>query len=212
LVLVEVIGTRFVVERQEGETRVSVERGSVIVRGERVPDGVQKLAAGQRLVITPALRSGPALAAAAEMKGRVETRASATLPEPSSAIAPRPSTDLLQSADEQRRRGDIRGAIQTLRAAVAGGAEPPRRAIAAFTLGKLLLDAAGQPSEAERAFRTCLRLSPPSSVAEDALARLVEAQIRSGKSEAARTTARQYEQRYPGGRRLADVQRWANSR
>jgi transmembrane sensor len=106
----------------------------------------------------------------------------------------------------------VRGAIQTLKAAVAGGTEPPRRAIAAFTLGKLLLDTAGQPGQAEAAFRTCLRLSPPSSVAEDALARLVEAQARSGKVLGAKTTARQYEQRYPNGRRLADVQRWANSR
>jgi TolA-binding protein len=129
------------------------------------------------------------------------------------AIAtPRPAPNLLESADEQRRRGDVRGAIQTLKLAVAGGAEPPRRAIAAFTLGKLLLDSTGQPGEAERAFRTCLRLSPPSSVAEDSLARLVEAQVRSGKVEGARATARQYEQRYPNGRRLADVQRWASSR
>lgn len=225
LVLVEVVGTRFIVERRAEQTRVNVERGSVVVRGDRVPDGVQKLAAGQALVVTPPLRaaatlaapapapapavSESALASAAPREGTSVARVPVIAPQ--APAAPRAPTDLLQSADEQRRRGDVRGAIQTLRAAVIS-AEPSRRAIAAFTLGKLLLDSAGQASEAERAFRTCLRLSPPSSVAEDALARLVEAQGRSGKVDAARATARQYEQRYPSGRRLADVQRWANTR
>jgi transmembrane sensor len=223
LVLVEVVGTHFVVERQEKETRVSVQRGSVIVRGERVPDGVQKLSAGQRLVVTPRASaglvgastsaSGTAVAAvAATATPSVAAAPPSGVPDSVAAAAPRAATNLLQSADEQRRRGDVRGAIQTLRAAVAGGTEPSRRAIAAFTLGKLLLDAAGRPGEAEGAFRTCLRLSPPGAVAEDALARLVEAQVRAGKAEAARGTARQYEQRYPSGRRLVDVQRWVNNR
>lgn len=220
LVLVEVLGTRFSVERREGSTRVDVERGSVVVRGARVPDGVQKLAAGEELLVAPGPRPTSGVAPAGATAATVAPAPAAPQPSlrssreaPSATVAaPRPPADLLQSADEQRRRGDVRGAIQTLRAAVARGVEQPRRAIAAFTLGKLLLDAAGQPAEAEDAFRTCLRLSPPSSVAEDALARLVEAQVRSGKAEAARTTARQYEQRYPSGRRLADVQRWANTR
>jgi transmembrane sensor len=225
LVLVEVVGTRFIVERSEGQTRVNVERGSVVVRGDRVPDGVQKLAAGQALLVTPALRAAASSPAPAPLalplneggkvvalprEGGLTATAKPAAPAPEPALAPRP-VDLLQLADEQRRRGDMRSAIQTLRSAVVS-AEPSRRAIAAFTLGKLLLDATGQPSEAERAFRTCLRLSPPSSVAEDALARLVEAQARAGRADAALTTARQYEQRYPSGRRLADVQRWANTR
>jgi transmembrane sensor len=214
LVLVEVVGTHFVVERDGSETRVSVQRGSVIVRGERVPDRVQKLGAGQRIVVTPAARPAQPVAPPPVKDGELAAKAPAAQPDPAVAVAvaPRVTTNLLQSADEQRRRGDVRGAIQTLRTAVAGGTEPPRRAIAAFTLGKLLLDSAGQPGEAESAFRTCLRLSPPGAVAEDALARLVEAQARAGKLEAARATARQYEQRYANGRRLSDVQRWANPR
>lgn len=215
-VLVEVVGTHFVVERQESETRVSVQRGSVIVRGERVPDGVQKLTAGQHLVVTPDAPLGLPVNSAPAAGSAAAVAATATAPAVTGSVAavvPRAaSPNLLQSADKQRRRGDVQGAIQTLRAAVAGGAEPSRRAIAAFTLGKLLLDAAGRPAEAEGAFRTCLRLSPPRAVAEDALARLVEAQVRAGKAEAARGTARQYEQRYPNGRRLVDVQRWVNNR
>jgi transmembrane sensor len=218
LVLVEVLGTRFSVERRDNETRVDVEHGSVVVRGARVPDGVQKLAAGERLVVAPSPRAVAGMmapSATSSATPRLEPSPAGGSREAPARVAepPRsPPADLLQSADEQRRRGDVRGAIQTLRTAVARGAEQPRRAIAAFTLGKLLLDAAGQPAEAEAAFRTCLRLSPPSSVAEDALARLVQAQVRAGKADAARNTARQYEQRYPGGRRLADVQRWANTR
>ena len=43
---VEVVGTRFRVERQNELTRVSVEHGIVLVRGERVPGGSVRLTAG----------------------------------------------------------------------------------------------------------------------------------------------------------------------
>lgn len=119
------------------------------------------------------------------------------------------TTDFLAIADRQRREGDLKGAIQTLKLAMERDSDGTRGAIAAFTLGKLLLDGVGQPVEAQAAFRACLRRSPPSAVAEDALARLVEAQSRSGARDAARASAREYERRYPNGPRLSDVRRWA---
>ena len=127
---------------------------------------------------------------------------------PSRKHVPSANVDWLQVADEQRRHGNLKGAIASLRAASAEG-DSSRRAIAAFTLGKLLLDGAGRPSEAAQAFRSCLRMSPPAAMAEDASARLVEAQARAGHAEAALRSARDYERRYPNGRRLADVRRWA---
>jgi transmembrane sensor len=120
--------------------------------------------------------------------------------------------DLLKFADEERKRGNLRGAIEALRAVVDGDPSESRRAIAAFTLGKLLLDGENRPAQAKLAFRACLRLSPPAAVAEDALARLVEAEARGGAASAARAAALDYERRYPKGRRLADVRRWANIR
>lgn len=223
---VEVIGTRFTVDRGRSRVSVDVDHGTVLVRGDRVPDGVQKLTAGSRLIIDIPDLNGKSVATgrAAESAPVASSAAptAATLPpsgaatsgtEPASAATPTahvPSAnvDWLQVADEQRRHGNLKGAIASLRAASAEG-DSSRRAIAAFTLGKLLLDGAGRPSEAAQAFRSCLRMSPPAAMAEDASARLVEAQARAGHAEAALRSARDYERRYPNGRRLADVRRWA---
>jgi len=209
---VEVVGTIFSVDRSEARVGVDVERGTVLVRGERVPDGVQKLTAGSRLSIDltpPAQRLGSGGHAALP-----EATSVANSPAPplaSQALPAAPSVDLMRLADEQRRHGNLKGAIASLRAAaVERSWDDSRRAIAAFTLGKLLLDGASRPAEAAAAFRSCLRLSPPSTVAEDASARLVEALSRAGNADAARRSANDYEHRYPNGRRLADVRRWAS--
>ena len=54
LATVEVVGTHFDVERSPGRLRVAVARGQVLVRGERVPDRVRRLAAGEALEVTDA--------------------------------------------------------------------------------------------------------------------------------------------------------------
>jgi transmembrane sensor len=58
LVTVEVVGTRFVVERSAAAVRVSVERGIVLVRGERLRDRVRKLTAGESVEVTDAASDG----------------------------------------------------------------------------------------------------------------------------------------------------------
>jgi transmembrane sensor len=213
IVTIEVVGTRFLVDRKAGAVTVEVERGAVLVRGQSVRDGVQKLSAGARLeVVPPPVASSevpspppaavvPKSAASALGGPGVESRGA-----PSAESA---TTDFLAIADRQRREGDLKGAIQTLKLAMERDSDGTRGAIAAFTLGKLLLDGVGQPVEAQAAFRACLKRSPPSAVAEDALARLVEAQSRSGARDAARASAQEYERRYPNGPRLSDVRRWA---
>lgn len=224
-VRVEVIGTRFTVDRNKARVSVDVDHGTVLVRGDRVPDGVQKLTAGSRLVIDANERpSVERAASAAPLPAAVGTGSApmvaassadfSTAKSSSAAVtaqSPSAKVDLLQVADEQRRRGNLKGAIATLRSATSESGDSSRRAIAAFTLGKLLLDAAGRPAEAAQAFRSCLRLAPPAAIAEDAAARLVEALARSGSREAAQRSARDYERRYPSGRRLADVRRWASA-
>jgi transmembrane sensor len=218
---VEVVGTHFVVERNARETVVRVLHGTVLVRGEPVPDGVQKLGAGQELRIsngvlavsgTAANAPAASVAAAAPQPAVAAGLGSADSHAAVDPLASAARKNSLQLADEQRRHGDISGAIQTLRAVAGQSQSGSERSIAAFTLGKLLLDATGQPAEAARAFRACLKLSPPASVAEAALARLVEAEARLGNSSAARALALDYERRYPSGRRLMDVQRWGKLR
>jgi transmembrane sensor len=54
LATVEVVGTRFVITRSAERVLVEVERGTVLVRGERVPNRVQRLTAGSALeVLSP---------------------------------------------------------------------------------------------------------------------------------------------------------------
>jgi transmembrane sensor len=215
-VAVEVVGTLFHVDRRGDSVAVEVHRGAVLIRGENVRDGVQKLQAGERLEVGTARAADPG--AGPPLPPPVlpppVTSSEATAAKGSAAVAsgaasaPAPSIDLLTLADRQRRRGDLEGAIQTLKLAVERGSDDTRGAMAAFTLGKLLLDGVGRPGEAQSAFRTCLDRSPPSALAEDALTRLVEAQVRSGAREAALASAREYQRRYPNGRRLSDVRRW----
>jgi transmembrane sensor len=211
-VTVEVVGTHFHVNRRDGSVAVEVQRGAVLVRGENVRDGVQKVQAGERLEVSTGQAvnlEAPRPSLPAPVTSSEAPAAKSSVGDgPGAASAEAPSTDLLILADRQRRRGDLEGAIQTLKLAVERGPDGTRGAMAAFTLGKLLLDGVGRPAEAQAAFRTCLNRSPPSAIAEDALTRLVEAQARSGAREAALATAREYQRRYPNGRRLSDVRRW----
>jgi transmembrane sensor len=60
LATVEVLGTEFHCARTANRLRVSVERGTVLVRGEWVPDRVRMLAAGDALeVVEPAAGAPP---------------------------------------------------------------------------------------------------------------------------------------------------------
>jgi transmembrane sensor len=54
LATIEVVGTRFSCERGEGRLRVSVQRGEIVVRGERVADRARRLAAGESLDVVDA--------------------------------------------------------------------------------------------------------------------------------------------------------------
>ncbi len=61
LATVVVLGTRFTVERSTDRLTVSVARGAVLVRGERVPERARRLGAGESIVIeAPARETHPA--------------------------------------------------------------------------------------------------------------------------------------------------------
>jgi transmembrane sensor len=220
LASVEVVGTRFSVTREPTSVEVAVEHGIVLVRGERVPDRIQRLTAGQRLRVsapdpTPALTSvrpdglpDPVPAGVDGVPSAVPDRGTPVR----SASAALGFDALLGRADAERRAGNLRAAEATLDAAVAAAPDRGRAALAAFTLGKLLLDGSGRPADAARAFSRAVTLGPPAAIAEDALARLVEAEGRAGHIERARTAARQYAARYPNGPKLYAVNRWLERR
>jgi transmembrane sensor len=205
---VEVVGTRFSVARSARSVLVQVEHGTVVVRSAQLQDEVRRLTAGQELLIGP-----PAAAPPADSEPDAPAVPSAAPPPVAPPVSSKPNSGptldaLLARATEQRRSGDWRGAEASLRQALAEHVAEPQAALAAFTLGKLLLDTAGRPADAARAFARCLSLSPPRSLAEDAWFRLAEAHARSGNAAEAAAAARAYRARYPAGRHALDVARW----
>lgn len=116
--------------------------------------------------------------------------------------------DLLLAADAARLSRHPSEAIAPLRGVVSRHAGDPRAPLAAFTLGRVLLDELGRPREAASSFADAERLAPDGSLAEDALARQVEALGRAGESNEARAAAERYLARYPNGRRVRAVRRF----
>jgi transmembrane sensor len=282
LVTVEVLGTRFHVEREADRTRVEVSRGRVAVSW---PEGRVELAAGEagwfprtepepvaaQQVALPSPTT-PARSARASEPGRKATphgasRASVDRSPPlaassaaqrSDAAAPsaRGSTqaaestaraappakawreaaeqgefehaykllertsnpvaddveELLLAADSARLSGHPEAALPFLRKVIERHTSDSRAPLAAFTLGGVLMQQLGQPREAEAAYARARELSLNASLAEDALARQVEAAHRAGDAARARSLAREYMERYPSGRRQHAVQRFGGLR
>ena len=75
----------------------------------------------------------------------------------------------------------------------------PRRAAAAFALGKVAFDQQRQYGQAAQWFRTSLQEAPAGPLAREAAGRRVEALRSAGDSTAMRSAARDYLSRYPDG-------------
>jgi transmembrane sensor len=109
--------------------------------------------------------------------------------------------ELLLAADTARLSGHPADAVPYLEQAVRQHTGDQRLSLASFTLGRVLLDELGRPAEAARAFND----ARSGEMAEDALAREVEAWSRGGDTTRARDLALEYEKLYPNGRRLRSV-------
>jgi transmembrane sensor len=92
-------------------------------------------------------------------------------------------------------------AVPRLERVLRAHASDSRAPLAAFTLGRTLLDSLGRPREAADAFARARRLSPGGALAQDALARDVGSWSRAGETGVARQRALEYLDKYPGGRR-----------
>jgi transmembrane sensor len=115
--------------------------------------------------------------------------------------------DLLLSADVARLGGHPEKAVSPLSRVVAAHPGDSRAPLAAFTLGRTLLDQLGRPREAAEAFARARQLDNHGALAQDALAREVESWSRAGEASLAQQRATEYVERYPKGRRLAAVRR-----
>jgi transmembrane sensor len=115
------------------------------------------------------------------------------------------TADLLLAADAARLSGHPAEAVPYLERVLRGHAQDPRAGLAAFTLGRVLLDELGRPREAVDAFAAARSSGGP--LAEDALAREVEALSRAGDVTRSRDQALLYRRLYPNGRRAKAVSR-----
>ncbi|MGC4091314.1 MAG: FecR family protein [Polyangiaceae bacterium] len=213
-VSVEVVGTLFRVERQGERTLVSVERGRVRVSWA---SAMRELSAGQQGLFPPSEQATAASeptassAAAAPLSGKREgaalrsTEASAAAP---AAVNTPTAEALFVAADRARAEGRHQDAAKTLRQLTQTFPRDPRAPLAAFTLGRLLLQNLRQPADAARAFAQARALAGSSTaLAEDALAREVEAWGAAGNTAEAAKRAELYRTLYPRGARLKQVQR-----
>ncbi|HKO53927.1 MAG TPA: FecR domain-containing protein [Polyangiaceae bacterium] len=117
--------------------------------------------------------------------------------------------DLMLAADAARFSNHPAQATHFLERVTHEHARDSVAPLAAFTLGRIYLSQVGQPAKAADAFALSRKLAPGGSLAEDALAREVEAAQLAGQASRAHDLAEQYLRRYPNGRRLASVRKSA---
>ncbi|WP_236607710.1 FecR domain-containing protein [Sandaracinus amylolyticus] len=215
-VTVEVVGTVFTVERSGARVRVSVERGSVLVRGDEVPDHVQRLDAGESIEIGPLETAAPQredapvvvahetidVAAEEPSAPAIERR-----PTPAREDDEDPIASLLARADSARRRGDHAEAARSYEVVVREHADDQRAALAAYSLARMRLDRTGDPRAAARDFARALELGLPDQLAEGARAGRAIALARAGDARAAEALS-EYLEAYPEGRYRGEVLRW----
>lgn len=199
-VTVQVLGTKFAVERRQARSAVTVERGRVLVSWA---GGSRELAAGEMGVFPPP---------DATAKSAVRSEAKST---PPLAAASRDGDErvegpgaLFARADRERKAGHPERAIAHLKAITDSYSGDARAPMAAFTRGRLLLESLGRPREAAAAFALARRLTARGTpLAEDALAREVDALRAASDLRSARERAELYRKLYPKGIRLHAVMR-----
>jgi transmembrane sensor len=225
---VRVVGTHFAVRRVPGaQVTVQVERGAVEVAAAGSSGEARRLAAGEQWsapesTALPAAATAallpPSAAAGAAPAGLVAATPAqgepVAQPPAPAAIAPAPlvrrddnARDLFDEAQRARADGrpaDAARAFDRLRRTFPRDA---RAALSAFELGRLRLDALGDPRGAEEALRDAIALGPSSPFREDAEARRVEALRRAGDATGCASARAAYLARWPNGtyRRAVEV-------
>jgi transmembrane sensor len=225
-VTVTVLGTIFSVALEPHGVRVAVERGRVRVDAPHVTreltvgetaDFESSPTAPPETVVDPLppleATSGPSTRPATgpswrtlakdQSYGAALTRLTAEGP---NAVRDTPD-DLLLAADVARLGGRPDRAVAPLKRVISDHAFDPRAPLAAFTLGRTLLEQLGRPREAAQAFATARRLDRGGALTQDALAREVESWAGAGEAERAHARALEYVKLYPQGRRVAAVRR-----
>ncbi|HEX2658034.1 MAG TPA: FecR family protein [Polyangia bacterium] len=206
-VTVQVIGTGFRMRRVLARCQVAVEHGRVLVSWW---GGSRELGAGEQATFPPeAPPASPALPIAEpQVTPPPARRAPRPAPQAAPALPAAGPDTLFARADAARAEGKPALAVAILRELRQRFPRDPHAAAAAFTTGRLLLDSLGRPREAAAAFAEARALSGEGrTLAEDALAREVEALHAAGDDAAARARAERYRATYPRGARLRLVEK-----
>jgi transmembrane sensor len=208
---------RVQVGRRAGQVEVATERGEV---SAHVGQDAHLVAAGQTRAFSiavrddaaPVVRDEPPLAPAPPAGWRDDAARGDYAAAWAALGALRASLDtmedLLLAGDVARLSGHAGAAVAPLDRALALHPDDPRAPLAAFTLGRVHLEDLGAPRDAALAFARARTLAPDGPLAEDALAREVEAWSRAGETQTARVQALSYTRRYPQGRRVHAVRRF----
>jgi transmembrane sensor len=194
----------------------------VLVRGDAVPDTVQRLAAGQELVVRlsqPAPAPPPSSSSESTADHGVHAAPPSWFEQAQAgkfvaaydALGPRGvereaertrSIDrLLSLSDVARKSGHPEAAVAPLERIVGEHPDRPEAGLSAVTLGRLLLDQLGQPRAAARAFERALAIAGSRGLRQDTYLRLVEAYERCGDQAAADGALQRYEREFRAERK-----------
>jgi len=154
LAAVEVVGTEFSCERQPGQLHVAVQRGVVLVRGERVPQRAQRLNAGEALDIAETPPGAAAADSAAAPMANTEA-APINAPAPVSPAEVHPGTASARRDAGEKSWRDLAHQGKHREAFAALGTEGVRREARRLGVNDLLSLAdvarlSGHPAEAVR--------------------------------------------------------------
>jgi transmembrane sensor len=201
-VTVSVVGTTFNVEMVADRVGVTVEKGAVEVDWGL---GQKQLLAGQSGWFPPLVMNAEPEATVERPRAANDGGNTGTLPGSVLRTSPRNAQQLLAEVDTARASGHPTVAVELLREILRDYPNDPRAPLAAFTLGRVLLNELGRPREAAAAFEQVRKKAPAGQFAEDALAREVEAWARASEPGRARSLATVYLERYPSGRHARRV-------
>lgn len=207
---VHVIGTHFVVERAPGSrVTVSVDRGIVQVtnpvgEGRRLTAGEQWSApdGAPSVAVDSAAASGSQVPSASAAPSAAPAASSSAIVAPTEVSSSPPeetAKGLFDDAQHARADGRPRDAARAFDRLRHAFRHDRRASLAAFELGRLRLDALGDPRGAEDAFRDAMALGSSSPFREDAEARHVESLARMGDTSRCTSARDAYLARWPTG-------------
>ncbi|MBN2343913.1 MAG: FecR domain-containing protein [Deltaproteobacteria bacterium] len=212
--MVEVVGTVFDIEKSAGAVRVSVQRGVVLIRGDNVSGGVQRLSAGHQALIHPK-HSASAQSTSLDDVPATSDAVSIPVREPGDEIdtgtpilntvdsdmtaAIIPTIDeLFVLADNARLAGDSQTGLNYLHQILSCYPQHPRAATAAFSIARLYQDAFSTPTRAAEYFERSLSLGLHEPLRETATAKIAEAYL-AANNPRYRLAAERYLRLYPTG-------------